>query len=67
MKKIILAIILTMASLLPVLAQGTSPFVRGETQLESILPPSPEAASAVKYADVPFTHSLGVAEIDIPF
>ena len=67
MKKIIIAIVLTMVTLLPMLAQDPSPFVRGTTQMENIMPPTPEAASAVKYADVPFTHSLGVAEIDIPF
>ncbi|MBQ7709481.1 MAG: hypothetical protein IJT74_06145 [Bacteroidales bacterium] len=31
-----------------------------------MLPPSPEAAAAVKYADVPFTHSLGMAELEVP-
>ena len=39
---------------------------RGATRLENILPPAPEAASAVKYADVPFTHSLGLAEYSVP-
>ena len=33
---------------------------------EDILPPSPEAASRVKYADVPFTHSMGAAEYSVP-
>ena len=39
---------------------------RGPTTVESTLPPSPGPASAVKYADVPFTHSSGMAELDIP-
>lgn len=39
---------------------------RGATQLEDILPPSPEAASRVKYSDVPFTHSTGAAEYSVP-
>ena len=46
--------------------QSTEDILRGPTQLEDILPPAPESASAVKYADVPFTHSLGLAEYQIP-
>ena len=42
-------------------AQNEVSYKRGATQLEDILPPSPEAASRVKYADVPFTHSTGGA------
>ena len=34
--------------------------------MENTMPPSPEPASAVKFADVPFTHSLGLAEYGIP-
>ena len=34
---------------------------RGPTVVESTLPPSPGPASAVKYADVPFTHSSGLS------
>ncbi len=41
-------------------------YERGPTRLENTLPPSPEPASAVRYSDVPFTHSLGMAELDIP-
>ena len=41
-------------------------YERGPTRLENTLPPSPEPASAVKYSDVPFTHSFGMAELDIP-
>ena len=40
---------------------------RGETVLEKTLPPAPEAASRVKYADVPFTHSMGLAEYEVAF
>ena len=48
--------------------QGPNPvYKRGETVLEQTLPPSPESASKVKYADVPFTHSQGLAEYVIPF
>ena len=42
-------------------------YERGATYLENTVPPSPEPASIVKYADVPFTHSTGMAEYDIPF
>ena len=45
--------------------EGNS-YKRGATQLEDILPPSPEAASRVKYADVPFTHCTGAAEYSVP-
>lgn len=41
-------------------------YERGATQLESTMPPSPESASRVRYADVPFNHSLGVAEYSVP-
>ncbi|MBR1573443.1 MAG: hypothetical protein IJ652_01185 [Bacteroidales bacterium] len=41
-------------------------YTRGTTPLEDILPASPEPASAVRYADVPFTHSLGLAEYAVP-
>ena len=47
-------------------AQNEVSYKRGATQLEDILPPSPEAASRVKYADVPFTHSMGAAEYSVP-
>ena len=49
-----------------VFAQSEVSYRRGATQLEDILPPSPEAASRVKYADVPFTHSTGAAEYSVP-
>ena len=51
---------------LPAFAQTEVSYRRGATQLEDILPPSPEAASRVKYADVPFTHSMGAAEYSVP-
>ena len=47
-------------------AQEVSLYERGATYLENTMPPSPEPASAVKFADVPFTHSLGLAEYGIP-
>lgn len=47
-------------------AQNEVSYKRGATQLEDILPPSPEAASRMKYADVPFTHSMGAAEYSVP-
>lgn len=47
-------------------AQTEVSYKRGATQLEDILPPSPEAASKVKYSDVPFTHSMGAAEYSVP-
>ena len=50
----------------PLSAQTDVSYHRGATQLEDILPPSPEAASRVKYADVPFTHSMGAAEYSVP-
>lgn len=60
----ILLILIT--TLLPAFAQTEVSYRRGATQLEDILPPSPEAASRVKYADVPFTHSTGAAEYSVP-
>ena len=47
--------------------QSESMYERGATYLENTMPPSPEPASVVKYADVPFTHSSGMAEYDVPF
>ncbi len=51
-----------------VVAQESSEvlYERKRTILENTLPPSPEPASMVKYADVPFTHSLGLAEYQVP-
>lgn len=45
----------------------TPVYRRGITILESAFPPAPEAASAVKYADIPFLHSTGAAMLEIPF
>ena len=42
-------------------------YKRGETTIENTLPPTPEAASAAKYTDVPVSHSRGLAFLDIPF
>ena len=47
-------------------AQNEVSYERGATQAEHILPPSPEAASAVKYAGVPFSHCMGAAEYEVP-
>lgn len=48
--------------------ESTAPtYHRGETVIERTMTPSPEAASRVKYADVPFTHSQGLAEYAIDF
>ena len=52
-------------SSLDIKAQSTT-YERGKSNLEDIMPPTPEAASLVKYADVPFTHSTGTAELSIP-
>ena len=48
-------------------AQTETVYKRGATYLESTMPPSPEPASITKFADVPFAHSAGMAEYDIPF
>ncbi|MBR5042147.1 MAG: RHS repeat protein, partial [Bacteroidales bacterium] len=50
----------------PLMAQTEVSYQRGATQLEDVLPPSPEASSRVKYSDVPFTHSTGAAEYSVP-
>ena len=55
------------ASCLGLSAQSETMYERGATYLENTMPPSPEPASVVKYADVPFTHSTGMAEYDVPF
>lgn len=55
------------ASCLGLSAQSETKYERGATYLENTVPPSPEPASIVKYADVPFTHSAGMAEYDVPF
>ena len=67
MKRILFLLFVLAITLSPELfAQSEVSYERGATQAESILPPSPEAASVVKYAGVPFTHSLGAAEYDVP-
>ena len=47
--------------------QSETMYERGATYVENTMPPSPEPASVVKYADVPFTHSTGMAEYNVPF
>lgn len=60
--------ILTLLTATPLVihAQSEIAYERGASRAEDILPPSPEAASAVKYAGVPFNHSLGAAEYVVP-
>jgi hypothetical protein len=48
-------------------AQTEITYKRGATYLENTVPPSPEPASQVKYADIPFNHSSGMAEYEVPF
>ena len=58
---------MTLAVWIPARAQSTNlMYQRGQTYLENTLPPSPEPASATKYADIPFSHGLGMAELSIP-
>ena len=59
--------LMLLASCLGLHAQTETMYERGATYLENTVPPSPEPASIVKYADVPFTHSTGMAEYDVPF
>ena len=64
--------ILTVAFILLVFCLGLSAqtgsiYERGSTYDENTMPPSPEPASVVKYAGVPFSHSSGLAEYDVPF
>ena len=47
-------------------AQAPVQFQRGSTQLEDIMPPTPEAAMASRYSDVPFSHSDGAASYSVP-
>lgn len=75
--KIMRFLLATILTLSPALASGqttasagdagTPVYRRGNTFLESAFPPSPEAASVVKYADIPFVHSTGAAMLEIPF
>ena len=48
-------------------AQDAPIYKRGYTVTENTMPPSPEPASAVKYADVPVTLSQGLVHYEIPF
>lgn len=65
-RRVIGALVILITIILPASAQTDVSYLRGTTQLEDILPPSPESSSRVKYADVPFTHSLGMAEYSVP-
>ncbi len=67
MKRLIILFCLVTYGLCQAWAQNTNLlYQRGKTYLENTLPPSPEPAAATKYADVPFSHGLGMAEIAIP-
>lgn len=48
-------------------AQDAPIYKRGYTVTENTMPPSPEPASVVKYADVPVTLSQGLVHYEIPF
>ena len=65
-KNILTALLMIFSGCLGLSAQTETLFERGATYLESTFPPSPDPASVVKYADVPFTHSCGMAEYEVP-
>ena len=65
--RILAAASLLAAFSLPLPAQEAPLYERGATYSEYTMPPSPGPASVVKYADVPFSHSAGLAEYDVPF
>ena len=65
-KNILTALLMIFSGCLGLSAQTETLFERGTTYLESTFPPSPDPASVVKYADVPFTHSCGMAEYEVP-
>ena len=68
MKKFhLVSALMLFASCFGLSAQTETIYERGATYLENTVPPSPEPASIVKYADVPFTHSTGMAEYAVPF
>lgn len=60
-------VLMLFASCFGLSAQTESVYKRGATYLESTLPPSPEPASVTKFANIPFTHSCGMVEYDVPF
>lgn len=69
LSQIVLFAVLVLASSQLTLAQSnpTPVYKRGETIMESTLPPSPEAAAKVRYVDVPFSYNQGLAEYEVPF
>ena len=68
MKKYNLATtLILLASCFGLSAQTETIYERESTYLENTVPPSPEPASIVKYADVPFNPSSGMAEYEVPF
>lgn len=44
--------------------QGEFTYKRGATYVESTLPSTPQASSIVKYSDVPFSYSIGAAQVN---
>ena len=46
--------------------QGEFTYKRGATYVESTLPSTPQASSIVKYSDVPFSYSIGAAQVNVP-
>ena len=65
--RILAAASLLAAFSLQMSAQDDINYKRGVTYYENTLPPSPGPASAVRYSDIPFSHSSGIAEYDVPF
>ena len=70
MKKIFAAVIMCHVAMMvhPVQAECQTPvdYHRDKSLSEIVLPPSPESLSQTKYADIPFTHSTGMAELSVP-
>ena len=68
MKEYKLAVtLMLLASCIGLSAQDGPVYERGASYLENTMPPSPDPASLVKFVDVPFMHSAGMAEYDVPF
>lgn len=39
---------------------------RGETEVEMVTPPTPEAASRTRYVDIPVSYGMGTATMEVP-
>lgn len=61
------ALLLSAAINVSLFAQDETVYKRGSTYYENMMPPSPGPSSVVKYVDIPFSHSAGLAEYDVPF